>query len=93
LFLFDWIERYSEAASRFVVLHIHLALVLEDRRLDLVDVLLIANRNFDNFVSHYLMFIMRPGQRRSRYDAIDELGHVYTLLEERFKDVAVGALA
>lgn len=92
MFLFNWIERYPEAASRLVVLHIHLAFILEDGRLDLVDVQLIANVDLDDFVSEYLIFIVGLGKRRGWDDSVDELSHVYALLEERFEDIAVGAL-
>lgn len=75
------------------MLHIHLAFVLKNGRLDLVNVLFIGNRNLDDFVCDYLILIVGLGHWRSRDDAVDELGHVYAFLEERFEDVVVGALA
>ena len=55
--------------------------------------LLISNWDFNNFVSDYLILIMGLGHWRSRNDAVDKLGHVNALMEERFEYIVVRALA
>ncbi len=85
--MLNWIERYAKATSNFVVLHIHLAFVLEDGRLYLVNVLLVRNSDLDDLVGDYLVFIVRPGEGRGRDYTVDEFSHVDALLEHGFEDV------
>ena len=58
------------------MLSVHFPLILEDRGLNLIDVLFVSNRNLHNFVCEYLVFVPQLGNRRSRNDAIDELGNI-----------------
>lgn len=69
------------------MLSVHFPLILEDRGLDLIDVLFVSNGNFHNFVGEYLVFVPQLGNRRSRDDAIDELGNINSHLgEESLED-------
>lgn len=96
VFLFDSIDHIQGNSKASCILLVHSPLVLEDGRLDFLEVVLVGrvgrNGYFVDLISDCLVLMLGfVDDRRSWDEAIDEFSDVdASFLEESFEDVLLG---